>query len=371
VNRAAGEPVRILGLVEGDPSSALSGVGHYLLEALDRRFSVTGTVDYAPHGAVRIAIAAATFRPSRAAWRARFHTSRLAHRMLSRTLRGRLAEFEGDFDLALQVHGWVDGQPHPYALFVDQTRLMAERGWPEWMPFTAGERDELLALERRMYAGAVHLFAMGGPARDSLLADYGVDAERATVVGGGLDFEAMPEAAGPGEEPRILFVGRDFERKGGHVLVRAFERVHERIPEAELEIVGAARGFDVPGITSYGKISDREQLRELYRGARVFCLPSLYEPYGLVLIEAMAHGVPCVGSAVQAIPEILDDGRAGLLVPPNDAERLAEALLRLLTHDGLARDLGAAGRLRVGRELTWDRVAERMAPALERAAGRA
>ena len=63
-------------------------------------------------------------------------------------------------------------------------------------------------------------------------------------------------------------------------------------------------------MTGHGKVRDRQELANLYRRARAFCLPSLYEPYGLVLIEAMAHGIPCVGSAVQSIPEILDEGRA-------------------------------------------------------------
>ena len=113
-----------------------------------------------------------------------------------------------------------------------------------------------------------------------------------------------------------------------------------------------------------GRSRAATSLQELYRGARVFCLPSVYEPYGLVLIEAMAHGVPCVGTAVQSIPEILDGGRAGALVPPRDPEALAEAMLSVLTDDALAGRLGSAGRRRVTEALTWDHVAERMAPAL-------
>ena len=99
---------------------------------------------------------------------------------------------------------------------------MAERGWPEWMPFGRGERTELLALERRMYGDAAHLFAMGRPAEDSLVGDYGVDPERVSVVGGGLSFETMPPPAEPTAEPVVLFVGRDFERKGGPTLLEAF-----------------------------------------------------------------------------------------------------------------------------------------------------
>ncbi len=120
-------------------------------------------------------------------------------------------------------------------------------------------------------------------------------------------------------------------------------------------------------MTVHGRAHDRERLAALYRDARAFCLPSLYEPYGLVLLEAMAHGVPCVGTSVQAIPEILDQGRAGLLVEPHDPDALAQALVALLSDDDLAHRLGAAGRNFVESELNWDRVAERMAPGILRA----
>src|SRR4029077_2876739 len=140
------------------------------------------------------ALAAATIRPSRAAWRARFHTSRMAHRLLSRTLADRIGQLDDDFDLALQVLGWVSGQPRPFALYLDQTRLMAERGWPDWMPLTRRERAEILALERAMYGEAFHVFVMGAQARDSLVGDYGVNPSRVTVVGGGVNFDSMPEA---------------------------------------------------------------------------------------------------------------------------------------------------------------------------------
>jgi alpha-maltose-1-phosphate synthase len=355
---------RILGLVEGDPATALSAVPRYLLDALDRRFTVVDRIDFGSHGLQRLAIAAGTVRPQRAIWRARFHTSRLAHRALSRNLPRRVAAAGVEFDLALQVHGWASGQPRPYALYVDQTRLMAERGWPEWMPFTRGERDELLQLERNQYAGAAHLFVMGEPARDSLVADYGADPERISVVGGGLSYDEPPVPRGLTEEPSILFIGRDFERKGGEVLLDAFDLVRRDLPESRLHIAGATRSFDAPGVTGHGKITSREALAELYRGARAFCLPSLYEPYGLVLVEAMAHGIPCVGTEVQSIPEILDRGNAGLLVPAGDPQALAGALLRLLTDAELAAGLAETGPRWVAEALTWDRVAERMAPTL-------
>jgi glycosyltransferase involved in cell wall biosynthesis len=362
-------PTRLIGLVEGNPSIALSGVAHFLLSALAEQLTVVGTIDYRPRTAARIALAASTFQPDRSRWRARFHTSLLAHRVLSATLSRRIAQTRRDFDVALQVHGWVRGQPTPYAIYVDQTRLMAERGWPAWLPLRPRERARLLALEQEMYARAAHVLAMGTPARDSVVADYGISPARVSVVGGGVMFDRLPVAHGPtGRPPVILFVGREYDRKGLDSLLRAFASIRRDIRGAELRIVGPRIRIDAPGVRSLGLVRDRAQLARLYAGTRVFCLPTRYEPYGLAYLEAMAHGVPCVGTDVQSVSDILDHGEAGALVAPGDDDALAAALVRLLTDDDLAQQLGAAGRRRVETSLLWSHVAARAAPILEEAA---
>jgi glycosyltransferase involved in cell wall biosynthesis len=359
--------VRILGLTEGAPDTTLSGVARFLFDALSEHCQIVQRLDYGPHGAVRLGLAAATLRPSRDAWRARFHTSPLAHGVVTRTLEKRLSKVQVDYDLALQVHGWTAGQPRPYALYIDQTRAMAERGYPDWLLLRPRERAGVLAREREMFGAAAHIFTMGAPGRASLIDDYGIAPGRVTVVGGGLNFDRLPDVSelGTGTRgPVVLFVGREFERKGGDDLIAAFSAVRGRVPDAVLHLVGMSREFAVPGVVSHGKIASRERLAELLRTARVFCMPSRYEPYGLALIEAMAHGVPCIGTQVQSIPDILGQGRGGLLVPPRDPSALSKALVRLLTDDQLASEMGRAGRSMVERELTWAEVAKRMAPAL-------
>lgn len=214
-----------------------------------------------------------------------------------------------------------------------------------------------------MYASSAHVFAMGDPTRESLISDYGMDPAHVTVVGGGLNFAEWPAVHPMSRENAIVFVGRDFERKGGEVLLRAFARVRGAIPTATLHIAGPKRRFTQPGVVGHGPL-DRTELVSLYRRARVFCVPSLYEPYGLVFAEAMAYGIPCVGSTAQSIPEILGHGEAGLLPAAGDEHALADALVELLRDDELSARLGQAGRHRVQLVLTWHRVAERMKHAL-------
>lgn len=367
---ASGARPRILGLAGADPYSptALSGAPRHLLDAIDRRFPVVARVDYGSSGAVRLALAAATVRPSRSRWLARFHTSPLAQEVHAWELGRRLAEVDAEYDLALQVHGWLLGQPRPYAVYVDLTRLMAEQGWPTWMPISPRERHNVLDRERRMYLGAGHVFAMGEHARTSLLHDYGVPEDRVSVVGGGVNFDRLPEVTPVPSDPLILFVGKEFERKGGPDLLAAFRTVRSRMPDARLDLVGPRIRIDEPGVTVHGRLSSREVLGGLYRRTRVFCMPSIYEPWGFAFAEAMAYGRPCVGTSVQAIPEMLDHGAAGLLVPPRAPAQLADALEKLLRDDDLANRIGVAARERVEERLTWDHVAERMAPGLISAA---
>jgi glycosyltransferase involved in cell wall biosynthesis len=353
-------PLRVLGLVEGDDRAAMSGVAGYLLDALARRFDVVGRLDYAPAGRARWGLAMRTVRPSRSAWRGRFHASVPAHRALSRSLVDKLASAP-ERDVALQVHGWVAEQPRPYVLYIDQTRLMAHRGWPGWIPLPRRDREQLLRWEREMYAGAAHIFTMGQPARDSIEIDYGIAPEAITVVGGGLNLRELPALTELRPSRDIIFVGRDFERKGGDCLLEAFIRVRQAVPDARLHIVGAGRRFTGKGIVAHGKISGRAELTGLYRRARVFVMPSRYEPWGLVFPEAMAYGVPCIGTTVQSIPEILGFGDAGTLVAPEDPVALADALVELLTNDEHAARLAAAGRQRVETWHTWDHVAQRIA----------
>ena len=103
----------------------------------------------------------------------------------------------------------------------------------------------------------------------------------------------------------------------------------------------------------------------LYRSADVFCLPTRFEPFGTSFVEAMGYGLPCVGPKAWAVPEIIEDGRTGYLVPPEDAESFAAALLELLRDSALRRRMGDAGRERAQGRFTWPGIAERMVQALE------
>jgi glycosyltransferase involved in cell wall biosynthesis len=156
-------------------------------------------------------------------------------------------------------------------------------------------------------------------------------------------------------------VGYEFERKGGDVLLAAFERVAAEIPDAELLIAGPPRipGPLPRGARLLGRLAPR-QLRPVYTRASVFVMPSLFEPFGLVFLEAMEHKLPCIGSDRCAMPEIIVDGETGLLAPAGDAQALAERIIYLLRRPDTMRQMGERGRARVRQIFTWQVVARKI-----------
>ena len=144
---------------------------------------------------------------------------------------------------------------------------------------------------------------------------------------------------------------------------------------ARLQIVGATEAdrrsvANLPGIEWIGKVTDRKQLGRLYQEAAVFVMPSLFEPWGHVFYEAMGYGLPCIGTNCCAMPEIIEDGVTGLLVPPGQPKPLAAALIELLGDPLRAGEMGRSAHGRVLTGHTWDDVVERMNAGLETACGR-
>jgi len=166
----------------------------------------------------------------------------------------------------------------------------------------------------------------------------------------------------------VLFVGRISEQKGLFHLIEAAGQLPPAVqvvlcaaapdtPELEARMGRAVTGHPairwIPGMLPVGDVV------QLYSHAELFVCPSVYEPFGLINLEAMACETPVVASAVGGIVEVVDNGRTGLLVPPARPGELAAAIRTLLADPALARAMGVAGRRRVEERFTWSRVAER------------
>ncbi|HWR04516.1 MAG TPA: glycosyltransferase family 4 protein [Humidesulfovibrio sp.] len=174
---------------------------------------------------------------------------------------------------------------------------------------------------------------------------------RTCVIPNGVDLGPQAPAPACGGPRRILFVGALNARKGIQDLVAvAGSRAFAARADVEFLLVGESTP-DITPATLPGNVRltgplPPEQLPGLYAGAAVFVLPSYSEGMPMVILEAMAHGLPVVATPVGAVPLLVQDGQTGRLVPPGDRQALRDSLLSLIADPALAARLGANGRLR-------------------------
>ena len=241
-------------------------------------------------------------------------------------------------------------------------------------------------VERSAYLAADAVIAVSHGMRADVLDAYpDLDPARVHVVGNGVDAEAYRPVEAPDtvrslgvdpDRPYALFVGRITRQKGLVHLLAAAEQLPPDVglvlcagaadtPAEHQQVADAVAALQArrEGVVWIEAMLPREQLVPLITGATVFVVPSVYEPLGIVNLEAAACGTAVVASAVGGIPEVVDDGRTGLLVPydPDDAEAFAAGLAARMTE--LLRDperaarMGAAGRERVLAEFGWPAIA--------------
>jgi len=195
------------------------------------------------------------------------------------------------------------------------------------------------------------------------------------IIPNGVDVEHFSPDVAPIEEfndgkLNILFVSRLEKRKGLNYLLQAFKQVKEEIPDSRLIVVGPGtrlrRRYEryvaksgLKDVVFVGLVS-YDELPRYYQTADVFCAPAIgSESFGIILLEAMAMGKPIVASNIEGYASVISHGVDGLLVPPADKDKLAQALISLLNDEALRQEMGAKGRIKA-LEHSWEHIAQRV-----------
>jgi glycosyltransferase involved in cell wall biosynthesis len=249
---------------------------------------------------------------------------------------------------AVLLHRWLAKVPS--VVSIDATPMQYDSLAAHYAHKVGDGRIERLKWQanKRTFDKASALVSWSAWGRQSLVEDYGISREKVTVIPPGIWIDTWSR---PGEAPddatvRILFVGADFQRKGGDTLLSAFRSMREQVRtparRVELHIVTKTEVAPEPDVFVYHGLGPNDpELLALYHRCHIFCLPTRADMLALVLCEAAAAGLPLVATKVGGTGEVIEDGTNGILVPPDDPGALAAALNRLVDDGDLRRRMGA------------------------------
>lgn len=364
----------LIGTDPFDPRS-WSGISRFLFRECERQGILHGATGGEVTGAMRMLLLARSFHFLREKWRLRYYLSSAYRRALTRTLAPAAGSLPQGVDV-LQLGALFDltstratGARH--FSYHDGNMAMRLKNPYASHSISKSLAAEAMAYERRLYHKLDRIFTMSEHLRRSFITDFEVPPDKVVCVGAGVNLDRLPSARSDKryDTKQILFVGVEFARKGGHVLLEAFAQVRRNHPTAILHIVGprAAPPADLPleGVEWHGHLSKQKpdearKLDELFRSSSIFVLPSLYEPFGIAPAEAMMHSLPAVVSGEWALGETVLDGVTGLHVKPGDTSSLYDAIQKLLEAPQAAYEMGQAARRRAVEHFTWENVVQRL-----------
>lgn len=251
---------------------------------------------------------------------------------------------------AILAKRWMENIPSVVSL--DATPLQYDslgefyehEGGPSWL------ENFKYQMNQACYMRAAHLVTWSAWAKDSLVADYDVPAEKITVIPPGVNIDDWSPNTGDTNVKQqdavvnLLFVGGALKRKGGEDLIEAFKAAASELPSEQiaLHLVTKDRPqSDVAGMHVYNNMRpNSEELKNLYKQADIFCLPTYGDCLPMVLSEASASALPSITTKVAAIPEIVESQSSGLLVQPGDVRELKNSIISLVKNPHLRREMG-------------------------------
>lgn len=250
--------------------------------------------------------------------------------------------------------------------FISRMRETSDKHLSKYTPLapktSTADINKRKSMTSEFYSGCRGIFTMSQWLADDLVQNTGIDENKVHCVGGGCNIDYTKIDASKKTGNKFLFVGKDFERKNGPLVVEAFKKIYAENNWLELYIVGPLEkpaGVDLPGIKFIGRLG-YDDLVSYYNLCDYFVMPSLFEAYGIVFAEALIFGLPCIGRNAYAMPEFIENGSNGLLVEGYDADELACAMSKMyLQRNRYANNVSTLHEYYINR-YSWNSVAERI-----------
>lgn len=256
-------------------------------------------------------------------------------------------------------------------LSVDYVRYMSEN-LPEVFSVSGFQNcgeDAIKARNMSQFAyfrNSSGIFTMGRWLAKDLVERSGIPESKVYPVGGGINLDGKLVDYTVKQGNKILFVGRDFVRKGGEITFKAFLELRKKMGDVELYVAGPASNPWPQGAEGYHYMGDcsHEELSALFNKCDIFVMPSYFEAYGLVFIEALTYGLPCIGRNAYEMPYFIEDGKTGLLLHDDDVHGLADMMFRLLKDKSFSDNVRSRKDWYI-REYSWNTVAKRILAAMK------
>ncbi len=366
------EKIKLTVISWGEPTSnkTFSGIARNITSALSRRERLGEAISYKSVGLANVFDGAVRIRfrqYPRIEINRDWMWSPTGRSRISRKISGVL-DRKGIHGPVLQIGTLADLEPsnRSHFMLTDMTVKQAiDAGQFAISSIWKRHLERVYDRERFALSRAAHVFTLSEWARKSVIDDFYVDASKVTTVYAGSNLEI--EDIGISFNPRgpILFVGIDWERKGGPLLLEAFRKLRESDSAAELMIIGCDPKISMDGVHVLGFLdksfaAQREKLFDAYRNASCFCLPSVFDPFPIVLLEAASVGLPCVSIDNGSRREAIIDGQTGLLCSSASPDELCAKLAMILQDPEGSRLMGTKAKERAAGLFTWDHVITRI-----------
>lgn len=355
------------------PKETWSHIPWHVRQALAKQTTVSDFgIEY--YDRVRTALKYLYVRRRRGHWLTTYQWSPSWDRRVQKRLQRHLLDQPVDAVIEIGDLAKLDA---PYYVYQDLNYEVLERYYDpaRGVPGFAGIDMDIIKRRRerenRIYESAAGIFTMSQWLADSLVEWKGLPREKVNVVYAGLtSIGAAKKSSGRVENgtkrrgsAKLLFVGRDFFRKGGDTVVKALAELRrEYSPDIGLTVVGPDKwplpGVAPAGVDFLGKISPSE-VAPLYESHDLFVMPSHFEAFGIAFVEALANGMPVIGRSTFAMPEIITPGENGALVDSSDPSELASAIVSVL-EDPTVQESTVHNAGTVRERFSWNAVTRRM-----------
>ncbi len=247
-----------------------------------------------------------------------------------------------------------------YVLYLDYTMTLSEKKQLPWAFFlNRNTRNDWFKCEHKLFEKAKHLFAQSNCVKSSLIIDYNISPEKITVVGASGDFESPYYGEKEFGSQQILFNGSDFKRKGGDLVIAAFNKVKQTLPSAKLVVIGRKILSQIDGVENPGHISSSE-LRHLFLNSDLVLAPANCDPFPRFVIEAMNYGVPCIVSDNDGMPEIVEHKVNGIVMEQPTPDKLADSIINLLSNSSVLSSMSDAARAKIKTQFNWQEVSKKI-----------